>query len=110
LQVKESNGLSGYLHCIELLTESGGRQIAESCLLSNPVVEDFNVLRDLAFGLLPGGEAAMMHQFGLQGAPTAFHWGIVPTVTLATHGGLHAELPEQFLVAWAQYWLPRSEW
>lgn len=87
----ESNGLSGHLHCIVLLTESGGRQMAESCLLSDAVIEDLDVLRDLAFGLLAGGEATVMHQFGIQGTPATFHRCVVPAVSLATHGDLHAE-------------------
>lgn len=46
----ESNGLSGHLFCIVLLDESGGRQIAQSCLLANAVVENFDV-----FGNFPPG-------------------------------------------------------
>lgn len=40
--------------------------MAESHLLSNTVVEDLDVFRDLAFGLLTGGEAVLMHQLRLQ--------------------------------------------
>ena len=98
MQIVESNGSSGYMFCIVLLTESGGRQIAESCLLSNSVVEDLDVFRDLARSLLAGGEAAVMHQFGLQGAPATFHRCVIPAIPLATHGRLHAELAEQLLV------------
>ena len=43
--------------------------MAESRLLSNPVVEDFEVLRDLTFCLLPRSEATVMDQFYLQGSP-----------------------------------------
>lgn len=43
--------------------------MAESRLLSNPVVEDFEVIRDLTFCLLPRSEAAVMDQFYLQGTP-----------------------------------------
>jgi len=40
--------------------------MAESSLLSDVVVEDLDVFRDLAFGLLAGREATVMHQFSLQ--------------------------------------------
>ena len=59
--------------------------MAESSLLSNPVAEDFNVLCGLVFGLLPRGKAAVMHQFGIQGTPVAFHRGVIPAIALATH-------------------------
>lgn len=72
--------------------------MAESRLVSNPVVEYFDVLRDLALGLFPGGEVTVMNQFSLQGTPAAFHQCIVPAVALATHRSVHAELPQQFLV------------
>ncbi len=85
MQIVESNGLSGHLHCIVLLSESGGRQMAESCLLPNAVVEDLEVSRNLALGLFAGREAAVMHQFGLQGTPATFHRCVVPAVALAAH-------------------------
>ena len=85
MQIVESNGLGGHLHCIVLLTESGRRQMAESRLLSNPVVEDLDVFRDLTFCLLPRSEATVMDQFCLQGTPATFHRGIVPAVALAAH-------------------------
>jgi hypothetical protein len=62
LQITECNGLSGHLHCIVLLTESGGRQMAESSLLSDAVVEDLDAFRDLAFGLLASFFFAIVHQ------------------------------------------------
>lgn len=37
--------------------------MAQSRLLPNPVVEDLDVLGDLASGLLPGSEAAVIHEF-----------------------------------------------
>ena len=59
--------------------------MAESNLLPDTMVEDLYVFRDLALGLLPGGEAAVMNEFGLQGTPATFHRGIVPAVAFATH-------------------------
>ncbi|GEM_PF-3772147 len=46
----ESNGLSDDLHRIVVLTESGGRQMAQSCLLPNSVVEIpmYSMTSDLA--------------------------------------------------------------
>jgi len=67
----ESNGSSGYLFCIVLLGKSDRRQIAQSRLLSNAVVKDFNVFGDFLFGLLTGEETLMMDQFVFQGAPEA---------------------------------------
>ncbi len=49
-----------------LLTESGGRQMAESSLLSDVVLEDLEVLGKPTLGLLPCSEAAVMHQLSLQ--------------------------------------------
>ena len=72
--------------------------MAESSLLSDAVVEDLDVFGDLALGLLAGREATVMHQFGFQGTPAAFHRCVVPTVALATHRGLHTELPQELLV------------
>jgi len=59
--------------------------MAKPRLLSDAVVEDLDVCRDLALGLLAGREATVMHQFSLQRTPTAFHRRVVPTVALATH-------------------------
>ncbi len=59
--------------------------MAESCLLSNPVVEYLDVFRDLAFGLFAGRESPVVHQFCLQRTPAAFHGGIIPAVALAAH-------------------------
>jgi hypothetical protein len=52
LEIVESNGLSGHLHCIVFLTESGERQMAKPRLLSDAVVEDLNLFGDLALSLL----------------------------------------------------------
>lgn len=59
--------------------------MAKSRLLSYPVVKDFDVFRDLVFGLFPGSESAVMYQFSLQGTPTAFYRRVVPAVPFATH-------------------------
>ena len=95
----ESNGSSGYSFCIESLAESDGRQIAESSLLSNAVIEDLDVFGDLAFSLLAGSEALVMNQFSFQGTPATFHRRVIPTVSLSAHGNVHTELAEQFLVS-----------
>ncbi len=72
--------------------------MAESRLLSNTVVEDLDVFRDLTFDLFAGGKSAVMHQFRLQDCPAAFHRRIIPAVALAAHGDLHTELAEKFLI------------
>lgn len=76
LQIVESDGSSDRMQPEVLLSENGGRQIAKSGLLSNPVVKDIDVFRDLAFGTLAGCEATLMHQFGLQRSPATLHWRV----------------------------------
>lgn len=65
MQIVESNGLNGPLHCIVLLSESSGRQMVKSQQLSDSVVEDVDVFGDIALGVPPRREAAVMQQFGL---------------------------------------------
>lgn len=68
------------------------RQIAQSRLLTNSVVEDFNVLGDFLPGLCARSKAPVMHQLVFQGSPETLHRRVVPTIALAAHGSLHAEL------------------
>ena len=62
------------------------------------VVEDLDVLRDLAPDLLPRLIALMVHEFILQRAPKAFYRRIVVAVALSTHGHCHAELAQPILI------------
>ena len=63
-----------------------------------PVIEDLNILRDLASSLLSRVVAPVMHQFVLQRAPKTFHRGIVVTVPPPTHGRGHAKLADLILI------------
>ncbi len=110
MQIVESNGSSGYMFCIVLLTESGGRQIAESCLLSNSVVEDLDVFRDLARSLLAGGEAAVMHQFGFKEPQQLSIGALSQQFPLRLMEGCMPNWRSSCWSACEQYWLPRSEW
>lgn len=81
----ETNGLSGNLHCIVLLRESGRLQIAQSRLLAHSVVKDLGVSRAFLRGLFAGSEMTVTKQFRLQRTPVAFHQRVVPAVAYATH-------------------------
>ena len=62
------------------------------------VVEDVNVLGDLALSLVTGFIAAMMHQFILERAPETLHRRVVIAVPPARHRGAQAELLQPGLV------------
>ena len=63
-----------------------------------PVIEDLDILRDLAVSLLTGLVATMMHQLILQRSSETLHRRVVITVTLPTHGRGHSELPQLLLI------------
>ena len=50
------------------------------------IIEGFDVIEDGGPGVGMGGEIAAIDEFELEGAPEAFHGGIVIAVALATHG------------------------
>ncbi len=93
-----------------LLAECGRRQIAQSCLLANAVIEDFDVLDDFPPGLLTRVEAAMMYPLVFQRSLETLHRRVVPTIPLAAHGGTHAELLQLLLIGARAVLLQRSEW
>ena len=51
------------------------------------VVEDFDEVEDLEFGVSVAGEPAAVDQFQFEGTPEAFHCGVVVAVAPAAHGG-----------------------
>ena len=51
------------------------------------IIEAFDVIEDGGACLVVVGELATIDQFPFEGAPEAFHGGIVVTVALAAHGG-----------------------
>ena len=58
------------------------------------IVKDLDVIEDLGSGVGSGGEVEAVDQLQFEGAPEAFHGGIVITVAAATHGGEEAGLSE----------------
>ncbi len=50
------------------------------------VIEAFDIVEDLGSRLAVGGEIASVDELQFEGAPEAFHGGIVVAVALATHG------------------------
>ena len=62
------------------------------------VVEDFDVLGDLANRLLPRFVASVVDEFIFECSPEAFHRRIIVAISPAAHGCFHAELLDQSLV------------
>src|ERR1017187_10757309 len=58
------------------------------------IVKALDVIKDLAARLGAGGEVAAVNQFQFEGAPEAFHGGVVVTVAFAAHGGDQAGFTE----------------
>ena len=56
------------------------------------IVEEFDVIEDLTSSLGAGLEVASVDEFQLEGAPEAFHSGVIVAVALAAHGGDQAGL------------------
>ena len=54
------------------------------------VVEDFDEIEEFNLGLLAGVKGGAIDQFPFQGAPEAFHGGIVIAVARPAHGRHHA--------------------
>ena len=50
------------------------------------IVKAFDVIEDFGAGLLVGGELPAIDQLPFEGAPEAFHGGVVVAITLAAHG------------------------
>src|SRR5271170_4166463 len=58
------------------------------------IVEGFDVIEDLSSSLGSGLEGAAVNQFQFEGAPEAFHGGVVIAVAAAAHGGDQAGVGE----------------
>ena len=54
------------------------------------VVEDFDIIENFGTGLAVAGEVSAIDQVEFEGAPKAFHGGVVVAVTCAAHGGHQA--------------------
>jgi hypothetical protein len=81
-----------------LLGKCSRRAISQPGMPPLTIVEDLDVLRDLAPRLLPGLVATMMHELILQRPPKALHRRVVIAIPLPTHGGNHAELLQGGLI------------
>src|SRR5947209_2928503 len=62
------------------------------------IVEDLDVLEDVAPGLIAGLIVTMMDQFSLQAVEEALHGGVVPAVAFAAHRTHHAVLDQLLLI------------
>ena len=51
------------------------------------IIETFDVIEDGGAGFLVCGELPAIDQFPFEGAPEAFHGGIIVAIALAAHGG-----------------------
>src|ERR1700690_3882179 len=70
--------------------EVNGRKVVQGAVRALAIVESFDVVEDVATGLGVAGEGAAVDQLKLEGAPEAFHGGVVIAVGLAAHGGNQA--------------------
>src|SRR6476469_7758168 len=62
------------------------------------VVEGFDVIEDLHASLGAGVEEATIDQLQFEGAPEAFHGGVVIAVASAAHGGDQAGVTQSLAV------------
>ena len=81
-----------------LLGKCRRRAIPEPRMPPLTVIEELNVLRDLAPRLLPRIISPMMHQLIFQCPPETLHRRVVIAIALPAHGGDHADLPQLILI------------
>ena len=67
--------------------EVNWRMIIQRAMRALAIVEGFNVIEDVGARLSAGEEVTAVNEFEFEGAPEAFHGGIVVAVAFATHGG-----------------------
>ena len=65
------------------------------------IVEAFDVIEDFAARLAVADKVAPINQFQFEGAPEAFHGGVVVAVAFAAHGGEQAGLAQGLAVSGA---------
>jgi len=63
-----------------------------------PIVENFDVFKDIQSGLISGDKVAVKGQFCFEGSEESFYGGIVITVALAAHTIDHLMLCQQCLI------------
>src|SRR5688572_14456067 len=77
----------------------GRAHVVDGGVESFAVVEDFNVFKELGLGVGTVGEAmALEVQFAFEGAPEAFHGGVVVAAARSTHAEGEAMGEEGLLV------------
>ena len=73
------------LSCDPVLQERGRRQISQCGVAAAPVVEDGDVLEQIARGLVASRIARAMNPLILEAVEEALSRGVVPAVALARH-------------------------
>ena len=68
-------------------------------MLTLPIIEHFNILKDILPGLITGGTVPMGHELTLARPEETFDAGVIPVVAFAAHAGDEAVRIEQALVA-----------
>src|SRR5581483_4570761 len=84
------------VHSVVLIFKVHRAEMAQGAVQPLTVVEALDVIEDLASRLAAGGELSAVNQFQFEGAPEAFHGGVVVAVALAAHRG-HQAGPAQCL-------------
>src|SRR3954465_4859321 len=72
--------------------------ITQRAMSALAVVEGFGVIEDLRSSLGAGAEGAAIDQLQFEGAPEAFHGGVVIAVASAAHGGDQASVTQSLTI------------
>src|SRR3954447_20260927 len=83
---------------VGLVFEVNWRLVVEGAVSALAIVEDFDVIEDGGAGLSAGIEVGAVHQFHFEGAPEAFHGGIIVAVAFAAHGSNEFSLGQSLAV------------
>ena len=62
------------------------------------IVVYFDIGEQVVPGSIPAWVASLVHKFGFDRTEAAFHWGIVPTISLPAHGLDHPGCIENLAV------------
>jgi hypothetical protein len=63
-----------------------GGDIPEGEMEPLTIVVSFDVREQVVTGGIPAWVASLVHEFGFQSAEAAFHWCVVPAISLPAHG------------------------
>src|SRR5437762_8710171 len=72
--------------------------VAQCAMSALAVIEGFDVIEDLHASLVAGFEATAIDQLQFEGAPEAFHGGVIIAVASAAHGGDQAGLTQSLTI------------